>query len=391
MTRIFSFIVSLALAFPLSLSTARASAPSTGSVQVVYLQDGTTLTTYNVDPQSLNATPVGQTLNLPLTTFGGLTASLSGAFLYIQGTDSSQKEHLWVFSTDASGVPQSPPVQELKASGLYNFELAPGGNFAYALVGTANSQNQTIYSILRYTVDPGTGLLSAPTFVARYPPQGPCASGVLGSSPGLGGFSPNGQKFYDDWFCVYPGSTNATYYERSIYPQTGSLSPEVRVYNWNNGSAGYDNVTFLNNEIFDFSIPNPNTQGTNSLSIYPAVPYSTTPLVKCTASMLQACGNSIGASVHPSGRYVFFVINYYTDEIAKLDIPSGRLLDTSHYIPDQVAKFSPDGSIVYALSVGSITYDVEIFGFDPATADVTTGGSIHAPAISDTFWPVLRH
>jgi hypothetical protein len=390
MPRTFSFLASLALCFVLNLSTALASPPSASGVQVVYLQDGTTLTTYNVDSQTLNATQVGQPLNLPMTTFGGLAPSLNGEFLYLQGTDSSQNQHLWVFATDASGVPQSPPVQELKAGGLYGFEIAPSGNFAYAFVGSLNSQNQTIYSILRYTVDPSTGMLSSPAFVVRYPPHGPCASGVLGSSPGLNGFSPNGQKFYDNWFCVYPETTNATYYERSVYPQTGTLGPEVQAYNWNNGSEGYDNVTFLNNEIFDFSIPNPNAQGVNSLSVYPVVPYSTAPLLQCTASMLQACGNSLGASVHPSGRYVFFVINYYTDQIAKLDIPSGRLLDTTHYIPDQVAKFSPDGSIVYALSVGSITYDVEIFGFDSATSDVATGGSIHAPSISDTFWPVLR-
>jgi hypothetical protein len=41
--------------------------------------------------------------------------------------------------------------------------------------------------------------------------------------------------------------------------------------------------------------------------------------------------------------------------------------------------------------VGSSTYDVEIYGFNPQNADVTTtGSSIHAPSIADTFWPVQR-
>jgi hypothetical protein len=118
---------------------------------------------------------------------------------------------------------------------------------------------------------------------------------------------------------------------------------------------------------------------------------SKTPLVQCTASMLEACGYSIGALVHPSGKYIFFTINYYTDQIARIDLPDNKLIDTTHYIPFQVSKFNADGTIVYALSVGSSTYDVEIYGFNPQTADVTTtGSSIHAPSITDTFWPVQR-
>ena len=388
---------SLALSFCLSLllnqpgALAADHAPSS-ALQVVYLQDDTTLTTYNVDPQTLNATQVGQPFNLPMTSFNGLAPSLDGKFLYIFGLDSGQNQHLWVFATDASGVPQSPAVQQLDANGMSNFELDPVAGFAYALVGTANSQNQTLYDIRRFTVDSATGKLSSPAIVTKYPLNGSCPTGVLGASPSLNGFSPSGDKFYDNWFCVtLNDSSLVTYFERTINPQTAALGKEVEVYNWKNHTQGYDTVSFTNNQIIDFSIPNPYGQGTNSLSIYPVVPNGTRPLLHCTASMLEACGDSLGEIVHPSGKYIFFTITYYIDQIAKVDLAANQLVYTGHAIPYQVAKFSADGTIVYALDVLSSSYNVEIYGFNPATADVTyAGGLIYAPSISDTFWPIAR-
>lgn len=393
MSRHFSFALSFCLSLLLNQPGAFATdyAPSS-PLQVVYLQDGATLATYNVDPQTLNATEVGQAFNLPMTTFNGLTPSLDGKFLYIFGLDSSQNQHLWVFATDASGVPQSPAVQQLNANGMSNFELDPAAGFAYALVGTPNSQNQTMYNIQRFTVDAATGKLSSRAIVAKYPLNGSCPTGVLGSNPSLNGFSPSGDMFYDNWFCVtLNDSSLVTYFERTINPQTGALGKEVEVYNWKNHTQGYDTVSFTNNQVIDFSIPNPYGQGTNSLSIYPVVPNSTTALVHCAVSMLEACGYSLGEIVHPSGKYIFFIINYYTDEIASVDLTSKQISDTGRYIPYQVAKFNADGTIAYALNVSSSTYSIEIYGFDPATANVSyTGGTINAPSISDTFWPVAR-
>jgi hypothetical protein len=320
-----------------------------------------------------------------------LTPSLNGHFLYIRGTDSSQRQHLWVFATDDSGVPQNPPVQTIDANGMFSFDLDPGANLASSVLGVPNSQNQTIFSVERFVVDPSTGILSSPSIVAKYPPNGSCTHGSEGSSFSLNGFSSNGKALYDDWYCFHHGDVGANYYARTVDPQTGALGPDTKVFTWTSNSEGYDDVIFLNNQIIDFSIPNPFGQGVNSLSIYPLVPNSKTPLVQCTATMLEACGYSIGALVHPSGKYIFFTINYYTDQIASIDLPDKKLIDTTHYIPFQVSKFNFDGTIVYAVSVGSSTYDVEIYGFNPQNADVTTTGSfIHAPSITDSFWPVER-
>src|SRR5205807_9822576 len=96
-----SFLPCLALLLlAISLTSAQAARPASSSLQVVYLQDGTTLTTYNVDPQTLIATQVGQPFQLPMATFTLLIPSLNGEFLYILGADSSQNQSLWVFATD---------------------------------------------------------------------------------------------------------------------------------------------------------------------------------------------------------------------------------------------------------------------------------------------------
>jgi len=389
-----AFLTSLTLLLlAISLTSAQAfsaARPASSSLQVVYLQDGTTLTTYNVDPQTFTATQIGQPFQLPLATFTLLFPSLNGEFLYILGSDSNHNQSLYIFATDPSGVPQSPPVQVLSAKGMLNFEFDPAANFAYASVQSLNSQGQYLYDIRRFTVDPATGKLSSAAVAAKYPPNGPCQPGILGANPDLDGFSSNGRVLYDDWYCVYPDNTVVTYYERSVNLQTGALGPDVEIYTWSNGPQGYDTVTFNNTHIVDYSIPNYNQQGVNSLSIYPVVPNSTKALVRCDATMLQACGYSLAASVHPSGHYIFFVIDYYTDQIASIDLPDRKLIDTTHYIPYQVAKFNSDGTIVYALNVMSSTYNVQIFGFDLANANVTPGGAIPAPSISDTFWPATR-
>jgi hypothetical protein len=66
MSRTFSIVIYFC--FFLLLSQLAALGANSSSLQLVYLQDGTSLTTYSVDPQTLSATQVGQPVNLPLST-----------------------------------------------------------------------------------------------------------------------------------------------------------------------------------------------------------------------------------------------------------------------------------------------------------------------------------
>ncbi len=380
----------LALLMTASLATAQDSPSQSAPLQLVYLQDGATLTTFDVNPETLYARQIGQPITLPLTTFNAIVPSLNGQILYVFGLDSAQNQHLWVYATDASGVPQNPPLQELSAKGVGSFELDSSASFAYAIVGIPSSQNQNLYSIERFTVDPTTGKLSLPTIVAQYPLYGPC-QGAESAGPSLDGFSANGQKFYDHWFCADHDSVNAVYYERTANLQTGALGAEIEIYSWLNGDDGFDTVNIKNNQIFDFSIPNDYNYGISTFSIYSVVPNSTTPSLQCGASMLEACGYAFGELLYPGGQYAFFQVAESTYDIASIDLATKTVTDTGSYVPSQIAAFSPDGSIVYGFSLQTTSYTIPIYGFNAKTAQVTTNGyTIYAPSNLDTFWPVYR-
>jgi Tol biopolymer transport system component len=127
------------------------------------------------------------------------------------------------------------------------------------------------------------------------------------------------------------------------------------------------------------------------LNVYPLVPNSTQAEIQCTSAMLAICGNALSASVDPSGKYIFFVNDSYGNEITQMDVANNRLIDTGESLPNQVAKFSPDGTLAYTLNVSGGSYAVQIYGFDSANGAITTnGGTISGSSISDSFWPVLR-
>jgi hypothetical protein len=370
--------------------TASANPGSSLDLQVVYLQDGANLTTYNINTDTLTASQAGDPFALPIASFNFLASSLNGKFLYILGNDTSNNQDIWVFATDYNGEPHGPPIQIIKANGLYNFSLDPVFNFAYGVLGSLNSQAQSVYKILSFAVDPTTGILSPPIIAAAYPVNGPCPPGVLGAYPNLDGFSTDGKTLYDDWYCNYPASTTAIYNERRLKPQSGALGRDVEVFTWSDGTQGFDTVSFSHDHIIDYHSPNGNDTG-NNLDIYPVVPNSTQPMIQCTASMLAICGSAIGAIIDPSGKYIFFVNSSFGDNIVQIDIASHRLVDTGQSLPAQVAKFNPEGTIAYTLNISGTSYYLEIYGFDPFTGEITTnGGEISAPSITDTFWPVAR-
>src|SRR5258708_35136518 len=75
-------------------------APSS-PLQVIYVVDGTSILTYNVDPHTLNASQVGNPLKVNnASTFNALIPSPDGHFLYFIATDAQLNKRLWVFATD---------------------------------------------------------------------------------------------------------------------------------------------------------------------------------------------------------------------------------------------------------------------------------------------------
>jgi hypothetical protein len=360
-------------------------------VQVVYVIDGSTLTTYDIDPQTLYAIQVGA-LTLPESTYPYIVPSPNGHFLYYTAYNdpSGTSQHLWVYATDASGAPQAPAVQEINANGFYlRPSMDPPANSLYVVHAGLPGPRYTTYTIRRYLVNPNTGKISQPVIEAQYQ-----LSNGSGGSEYCGlfidGFNATGNEMYDEVNCGYHGGSAVTYNERTVNLQSGALGPDVQVYSWNNSTEGGEYVQFVKNLVFDFVLPNNYQQGVNSLNIYPLQPDTATPLLECTASMLEACGYA-GGVAHPSGKYVFMGISQDSTQIDKVELSAKKIVDTSNYIPYRFGQFSPDGSLVYGLYDSSPGYYIEIYGFNVNTGAVVAGGIIGVPSAFDPYFVAERY
>jgi hypothetical protein len=186
--------------------------------------------------------------------------------------------------------------------------------------------------------------------------------------------------------CSAEGANDATYNERTVNLTNGALGSDVEVYSWQNGdTGGYESVQFVADRLFDFVVPFDYAQGYDSVNIYPVVPSTSTPLLTCTADMLEACGYSVGLA-HPSGKYVFMAIASDLTQIDKVELSQKKIVDSSNYVPYWVTQFSPDGTLVYGVQYENSGSQLMIYGFDVATSEVTPGGSIELPSTFDAFY-----
>ena len=391
MPRLFVCCVSLLLVTLTSAqNTASASSRAASTpVQVVYLTAGTTIVTYDVDPQTLNPAQVGS-ITVPNAVVNPdvnpwLIAAPNDHFIYYIGYVSQSQEHLWVFATDSTGSPQLPAVQQLNVKNLDGLQVDPKANFAYAVFEGVNVDHAytTPWYIRRYAIDPASGKLSQPQLEATYAlDNGADGTTLCGLS--LLGFNSNGTSLYDEVSCSAEGANDATYNERTVNLTTGALGDDVEVYSWQNGTEGFESVQFVDVRRFDFVVPFNYAQGYDSVNIYPIVPSTSTPLLTCTAQMLESCGYSSGL-VHPSGKYLFMAIASDLTQIDKVELSQTKIVDTSNYIPYEVTQFSPDGTLVYGVASVYSTYQLMIYGFNVATSEVTPGGFIYLPSTYGSF------
>ena len=387
-----AFMLCLVLALPF-ISFAQTATPSqtpNSGTQVVYVVDGATLTTYNVD-HNLNANQVG-TLTLQESTYPNIVPSPTDHFIYYTAyNDTFKTQHLWVYTTDSTGSPQSPAVQEVNVTGLYvSLSINPKADFFYDVLITPDGQSYNWFTVRRYLIDPRTGKISQPKVVARYKlPSG--AEGSEGCGFIIDGFNATATKMYDEVDCSAHDANGATYYERSVDLRTGALGRDVEVYSWSNQN-GAEYVQFIKNLMFDFVIPNDWQQGVNSIDVYPLKPNTKTPIIDCTAAMLEACGYADTVVFHPSAKYVFTQLSDNTMHVDQVDLKAKKIVDTGNYIPTVTWRvvFSPDGTVVYDPVSSGSGYNLDIFGFDIATSKLTQGGSIYVPNALDSFFVAQR-
>ncbi len=373
----------------------RTAATTSSGVQVLYVIGGTTIYTYDIDPQTLTPTQVGTPLDITNANLGSgefLTSTPNDHFIYFLAANAQQTPYVWVFATDTNGAPLAPAVQELAIPGLRGLQINPQGNFLYATIAETSHNLITPTTIQRYALDATTGKITQPVVEITYP----LSTNSSGKYCYLQVLSLNqaGTELYDEVNCGGGGEDGATYFELPVNTQSGALGSSTQLFTWGNGTSGLDFVQFAAGLMFDFKNPAPYMTGYNSVNVYSVTSTSKTLLVHCAESMLEACGNSLGVA-HPSGKYVFMGITQDTTQIDKVDLTEKKIVDTGNYIPGALAygftsEFSPDGTLVYATSQTNGNYLIQVFGFDVATSVVTPGGVI-GPAISGPFYAAERY
>jgi hypothetical protein len=364
------------------------SSPSS-SVEVVYVIDGSTLTTYTVNPQTLQATQVG-TLTLQESVYPGLVTSPNGRFIYYTAFEnySQQGEKLYVYPTDGSGAPNPTPVQTLNAPGIGGIVIDPNGSFLYAEVAGAQGSETTPYSIQRYVINPTTGEISQPVVEAKYALDS--SQGGEFCSLGILGVNPSGTELYDAIPCSSPYGASATYNERTINTSTGALGPDEQVFSWNNDEGESTQFVYLvKNLLFDF-VNNYGETDKNLVNIYPIQTNVMPPLISCGTSMYEPCGDFISAYAHPSAEYVFLTDPTSVTDIGKVNLSTKQITATSS-IPYEVQQFSPDGTIAYGVNDVNGALDIEIYGFNVSNGAVTAGGTISVPSDLDSWFTAERY
>jgi|SRR5579862_270689 len=335
--------------------------PSSG--QILYVVNNGIVTTYSIDPNSLAATIVEQPtplISAPASLLQ-LDPSPRDHFLYAVWADGQTLQHLSVFSTDASGIPQLPAVQVLNADSLSQFNMHPSGRFAYMLEVT-NSNLGYQANIRLFRARPPNGVLQ----------EDPRTQGSYGPAPYfpafLYGFSTDGRKLYDSSLTL----TGSVYRERSINLKTGSLGDDAQLIRVNNE----EEVAIGSVIVLQYQADMNTNQ--NYLDILPNAPNPKRVFIHCTAAMLSSCATATNVQLDKSGRYLFL-----TDpatqavHVAAIDLAGRTIRDTGSSMPMTSQTpgfaFSPKGTIVYALLASDNS--VHFYHFDRITGSLTEGGT----------------
>ena len=335
------------------------------STEILYVLDSGSVTTYSIDPASLLITPSEQPV--ALTSAGAsllqFDPSPHDKFLYAVWSDARSVQHLSVYETDNSGVPQSPATQTLDADTLSQFNMHPGGRFAYMLQVT-NSNNQYFAKIRLFKVETVDGKLDGKLKEATE------FQGAYGPAPFwpaiLYGFSPDARKLY----ISSPASTGSVYLQRAINPGNGTLGTSSKLIALN----GDQDVAI--GAVIAVLHRNSVTPNEGYVDIFPNSPNPKL-AIHCTAATLSFCGSASYIKLDRSGKYLFL-----TDplsgviHIAQISVTTHKLIDAGNSLPMTSQTpgfaFNHDGSIVYVMETDG---NLHFFHFDSRSGSVTEGGT----------------
>jgi hypothetical protein len=378
MSRLF---VLLLLAFGVVQSFEAAPTACAAVVEALYVVGGTTLTTYNVNPQTGQVETVGTPLNLGSGVASSpLASSPDGHFLYVPCCISGTQA-LSVYATDAKAVPQAPAIQVIPGN-FVKIVVDPNGRFAYGLSLEQDENYNQIYSVHIFEIAAVSGKLTEVKIEHRYN-EGTCCAWF-----NLDGFDSKGARLYDDEGSDLGGGGGSLWYEQQVDPKTGDLGKRVFLINGSYAGQGQYASVALGDKVILLSQTVDGNPSESWLDVYPHVPNPQSPLIHCTTSMLNVCGYVNGFQLDPSQQNVFISSSTDPITVAQMNLAQGNLVATGSTIPSgQTLYFNNSDTLVYALEFSNGSGTVSTYRFQASKGKLTPSAQV---SLGDsTFEPLI--
>jgi Lactonase, 7-bladed beta-propeller len=356
-------------------------APSSGaSLQILYVIGNGVVSTYAVDKNALIFTTLGQPLNLiPAGSLVQFVPAPNDDFVYVLWSDARNQQHLSVFATDVSGIPQMPAIQTIDAPSLYQFNIHPSARFAYMMQVDASGTEYTA-TVRLFDANSTDGKL-------REDPKPQGSYGPYNVWPALlYGFSADGTKIY----LSRQNPLGSFYEQRTLNTKTGTLGPDVVLYEPSSGTPNSDMLVIGTQIMVD---EHSGTGATGYIDVLPLVPRPRHHLFRCTASILTACATATNVQIDPAGKYLFLT-DPRTQQVhvVRIHLGANKLEDTGNAIPMTTETpgfaFSPDGTLVYAVLASDSS--LHVYLFNPASGQLISGDTPLPIGSSYGFCPALR-
>ncbi|HSZ02810.1 MAG TPA: beta-propeller fold lactonase family protein [Terriglobales bacterium] len=338
------------------------------------------VSTYAVDKNALTFTLLGQPVNLiPTGSLLQFVPAPDDNFLYGLWSDSANQQHISVYGTDTSGIPQTPAVQTVDAPSLYQFNIHRSARFVYMMQVSAVGTGY-ISTVRLFYVNSADGKLHEdPTIQGSYGPYD-----VLPAS--LYGFSADGTKIY----LSRQNSGGPFYDQRSLNTQSGTVGPDVVLFQPADGWINSDMLVIGTQVMVD---EHRAAGSTGYIDVLPLVPRPRHHLFRCSAAMLPACETATNVQIDPSGQYLFL-----TDpqtqrvQVTRIRLKAKKVEDTGNALPMTAETpgfaFSPDGTLVYAVLASDSS--VHVYSFNPTSGQLTGGETPLPIGGSYGFCPAFR-
>ncbi len=357
------------------------STPSVSSSQILYTINNSTVSTYNVDVDALTFTPVEQPVNLiPNGSLVQFVPAPHDDFLYVMWADAASQQHLSVFTTDSSGVPQMPAVQTMDAPSLYQFNIHRSAHFAY-MMQVDSSGNQYVSTLRLFQINSNNGKL-------REYPQAQGTYGPYNVWPAsLFGFSTDGTQIY-----LSQQNSQGTFYDRRpLNAGNGTVGSGVVLYELGNGAGTSSDTLVIGTQVMIDEHVASGMAG--YLDVFPLIPRPPHHLFRCNAAMLAACATATNVQLSPADKFLFLT-DPSTQEIhvARIHLNAMNVQDTGNSIPMTAETpgfaFSPDGTLVYALLASDSS--LHVYSFDSSSGQLVGGSAPLPMGNSSGFAPASR-